>query len=387
MRINQPIAAPEQGAGRVFVALSARQPETILPTQARMGGVNGRARATPRATHRHAAANPMKIAARHWSRDFAVEEFLVPSRVGFIEKFVSAHNIERRRGLTAVKIRRDERTGRPRVGNVLRADGGWKAIDLPDRALGLDKSLGAAGGNSPGPYGARGDSRSQAGRRRLSDVENLDGVRALRPVAQFILHRLPLLQRPESLHTDGGMMDKNVRTQILLNEPIAFGIIEPFDSTTLHGGGHPLFKGCHVRWGGMLRPRAVRSTVESGCSSEGGTTPATERGSGEPSGRDSWSREGAWRKQPTTSDNRSVPPDLVLVLRFFAAGVKRFCGYTRAKDTFSQFSPRKREENPKFTSRQTALDKSFKPKRFVGTCLKLCLQKSGSCELLSIYGP
>jgi hypothetical protein len=77
---------------------------------------------------------------------------------------------------------------------------------------------------------------SDEGRLLWSDVASLQPLGA---ALNRKLHGLAFLQCAVTFHLDGGMMNENVLTALLRQEPVPFGGIEPLDGTShalRHGG-------------------------------------------------------------------------------------------------------------------------------------------------------
>ncbi len=60
--------------------------------------------------------------------------------------------------------------------------------------------------------------------------------RALLALDNLELYPLPFAQGPETLCPDSAVVDKDIATALALNEAEAFGIIEPFDGSSLPVG-------------------------------------------------------------------------------------------------------------------------------------------------------
>ena len=66
---------------------------------------------------------------------------------------------------------------------------------------------------------------------RMLDLARLE---ALGTVDDFELNPRTLFEGPETFGLDGGMMDENVRSVILLDETKALGIVKPLHRTFFH---------------------------------------------------------------------------------------------------------------------------------------------------------
>src|SRR5262249_49087691 len=67
-----------------------------------------------------------------------------------------------------------------------------------------------------------------------SDADHICSVEALLAGADLELHFLSLGERLEPFHTDGGEVDEDVLTAVLLNEAVPLGVIEPLHLTSGH---------------------------------------------------------------------------------------------------------------------------------------------------------
>jgi hypothetical protein len=85
-------------------------------------------------------------------------------------------------------------------------------------------ALGAAGGIAPGA-----DRRRRADRVVVLGLADVPRLRTLRAVDDLEFDRLALFQGPETVATDGGVVDEHVAPTLALNEPIALRVIEPLD--------------------------------------------------------------------------------------------------------------------------------------------------------------
>ena len=94
---------------------------------------------------------------------------------------------------------------------------------------------------------------------RFLDLYDVVSGRALGTVDDFELNPRTLFQGPETFGLDGGMMDENVRSVILLDEAKALGIVKPLHSTFFHF--HYSF--ASVRHG-TIEQKGPRSTSASG---------------------------------------------------------------------------------------------------------------------------
>jgi hypothetical protein len=63
---------------------------------------------------------------------------------------------------------------------------------------------------------------------------DIDGGRALLTVLDFETHPLTFFERFESLSLDGGIMDEDISTVFLLNEPPTFLVVEPLYCSFKH---------------------------------------------------------------------------------------------------------------------------------------------------------
>ena len=68
--------------------------------------------------------------------------------------------------------------------------------------------------------------RHPGGSARPFDVA---GLRALRSVNDFELHRLAFLERTEPGARDGRVVDEDVTTALALDKPVTLGVVEPLD--------------------------------------------------------------------------------------------------------------------------------------------------------------
>src|ERR1043166_3575241 len=95
------------------------------------------------------------------------------------------------------------------------------------------------GAEAPAPAGGRGPWR-----RRGSDLLDVRGLEALRPVYDLEFHRVALTQRAEAVRLDGGMVDEDILATVLRDEPEALRVIEPLYRTLRHcldlNSGSPL---------------------------------------------------------------------------------------------------------------------------------------------------
>lgn len=69
---------------------------------------------------------------------------------------------------------------------------------------------------------------------RYLDLYDVVSGRALGTVDDFELNPRTLFEGPETFGLDGGMMDENVRSVILLDETKALGIVKPLHRTFFH---------------------------------------------------------------------------------------------------------------------------------------------------------
>src|SRR5437763_1136914 len=87
------------------------------------------------------------------------------------------------------------------------------------------------------PAGSVPDRRRQFGwpaRRTSSDADDVRRVKPLVAALDLELDELSLGEGLEALHRDGGEVDEDVLTPLLLNEAIALGIIEPLHLPSGH---------------------------------------------------------------------------------------------------------------------------------------------------------
>src|SRR5215831_15766294 len=67
-----------------------------------------------------------------------------------------------------------------------------------------------------------------------SDADHVRGVEPFLAGADLELHFLSFGERLEPFHTDGGEVDEDVLTAVLLNEAVPLGVIEPLHLTSGH---------------------------------------------------------------------------------------------------------------------------------------------------------
>src|SRR5436190_18910115 len=61
------------------------------------------------------------------------------------------------------------------------------------------------------------------------DLGDVAGLRALGTVNDLELHRLALLERAEAVALNGRVVHEDVAASVALDEPVAFGVVEPLD--------------------------------------------------------------------------------------------------------------------------------------------------------------
>ena len=61
------------------------------------------------------------------------------------------------------------------------------------------------------------------------DLGDVAGLRALGTINDLELYCLTFLERPESVALNGGVVDEDITASIALDEPVAFGVVEPLD--------------------------------------------------------------------------------------------------------------------------------------------------------------
>src|SRR6478672_8063327 len=61
------------------------------------------------------------------------------------------------------------------------------------------------------------------------DLSDVAGLRALGAVDDFELYRLAFLERTEPVALNGGVVHEDVAASVTLDEPVAFGVVEPLD--------------------------------------------------------------------------------------------------------------------------------------------------------------
>src|SRR5258706_7489218 len=61
------------------------------------------------------------------------------------------------------------------------------------------------------------------------DLGDVAGLRALGAVDDFEFDRLAFLERAEAVALNGGVVHEDVAASVTLDEPVAFGVVEPLD--------------------------------------------------------------------------------------------------------------------------------------------------------------